>query len=173
MNQKLKLLLNKKGYFQLDVILTFLIISMILTIFFSFVYEFQKKEIISNSNLELNYLPVQICNLLVYSSGYPVDWEKNLLNLKSIGFKDPNNFSIKKEKLEKFSNINNEYYFFNSIDSTGNYLYYIKIFSLKDNTELFSFGKKKDLFKLNFVNSYTCYSIFEGEVVGILVEVWK
>lgn len=169
MNQKSQLHSNKNGFLQIDfafAVLTFFILFFIsYTIYNSYLendYDGTKNKLYLSESKD-------ICNLLISTPGYPLNWETNLSQVVFIGLKNSSSNSLNSSKIAVFTNSN----YLNITDKlylSDEYVN-IKVTGIKTNTSYVDFGY--NLASLNDFSSYTCYSNYNDEVVKVKVEVWK
>jgi len=175
MNPKFRLSTNKNylkmtknGFLQIDfafVVLIFFLLFYLTYVFYdsynqNLAEDLESKMMMADS--------IDICNLLVSTSGYPKNWENNLNTLSSLGLKNESSNYIDPNKLSKF-NSTNYFTLIDKLNLNGSYVS-LKLVGLKTNNTYLNFAE----YTL-FTNYYTyqCYSNYNNEEVKLEVIIWK
>jgi len=161
--------LNKNGFMQID----FAFAVLIFFLFFITISGLYNSEISNQKKiLEISELEItarDICEIIIKTSGVPMDWENDINSIKMIGLKNIENNSLNVNKVNKFNNT----YYSNFIQNTlpKEFIYYITITNLKDNLVKGNIGYEP---KTNSkIGVFNCYSNYGGNKVRVGVKVWK
>ena len=161
---KLEYLLNKKSQTAIDLIFGILILMIVFVVVNSFY--FQKMVIIEREiEIERNTFYSKIfCDNLVYSEGYPKNWEEDISNIKILGLLNSNK-EIDENKLNTFLRDYGE------IMSNLNQLSYdirLRVENL-NNGEVY-FDNLIKTIKQDASITSSCFSIYEGDLIVFTIE---
>lgn len=168
MVKKLMLKLDKRGYLQIDLMFALLIFLLIIFVSFTFFKNYVESSQNNRVVTTLEADSKDICYLLTSTPGYPINWESNLTQLKSVGLKSITSNNLDPNKIANLTSAN-----YLTILDTLNIIGYFKIDVIGLNTStnyanLGSSGGYDSVF-----SKQTCYSNYNNEVVKVLVEVWQ
>ncbi len=167
-NSKIGKVYSKKGYLQIDLMVSMLIFFFIVFLVFNFFNIFSDS---SDESLVIQNLASDsrdLCFLLSSSSGYPNNWETNISNLGFIGLKEVDSNFLDSSKLAVF-NSTNYLTILDNLNLSG--FFKIDIVGLNSQTSYLSLGSSGGT-SSSFSKSI-CYSNYNSEIVQIITEVWK
>lgn len=159
---------GKKGYLQID----FTFAAAIFLIFFSIMYGvFNNFTNAQEDSLIISSFQDQaesICHQLISTTGQPQNWIDNTTLADFVGFKSDNSSWINNSRLNAF----NSSTYFDIYDSMNlDEFLYVVVIGVETGIIYLDFGSTTGL--TSYSSSYSCYSVFNGEVVRVLVEVWR
>jgi hypothetical protein len=170
MIQKLKLAQDKRGYLQLD----FLFASLIFFIFmFNIFYQIDSKYDEFDArfdDLEIKGYARDICYTLIQTPGYPSNWEnQEVPNPQFLGLYNSTINGLDSDKISALK-INLYKTILDKLELDA--FLKIEIVGLESNTQYKEFGvSNSGSFSVN--ENYICYSNYNGEIVKVIVGLWK
>lgn len=165
---KLDLDLDKKGYLQID----FTFAAAFFIILFGFVISMYTDYSDSIDDIvivnELQSDAKDLCYILVNNPGSPDNWYTDIQNSQNIGLRSLGNNTLDPEKINALTTEN--YFFIIDKLNYDNFMY-ITIDGIYSNTTYVDFGASTGI--TSYSSTYSCHSVYNEEVVGVVVQTWR